>query len=52
MTDPKDPSTFGGDTSPDTMHPVEPTQAELDADMAANPDTSEQVSDTDTGGGG
>lgn len=50
MTDPKDPSTFGGDTDPDVMRPVEPTQAELDADRAAHPDTSDQVSDKDNGG--
>lgn len=48
----RDPSEFGGDTAPETQNPTEPTQAELDADRAANPDTSEQVSDTDSGGGG
>lgn len=48
----KDDSTFGGDTVPGSQNPKEPTQAELDADRASNPDTSKQVSDTDSGGGG
>jgi hypothetical protein len=53
MTDTKDPSTQGADTSGNAvMFPVEPTQAQLDADRAANPDTSDQVSDKDNGGGG
>jgi len=56
MTNPKhphhDPSKDGGEADTSTVqNPKEPTQAELDADRAANPDTSEQVSDKDNGGG-
>jgi hypothetical protein len=38
----------------DNMHPKEPSQAELDKDRKANPDTSKQAegSDRDAGGGG
>lgn len=50
---PDDSSKFGGDTAPGTMNPKEPDQAALDADRAANPDTSEQVggAERDAGGG-
>lgn len=45
-----DPSKAGADTTPGTMNPVEPTQAELDADRAANPDTSAEQSKDGSGG--
>lgn len=47
---PDDPSKAGADTTPGTMNPVEPTQAELDADRAANPDTSAEQSKDGSGG--
>jgi hypothetical protein len=40
---PRDPSEYGGDSPADIMNPKEPSQAELDADRAANPDRSKQV---------
>jgi hypothetical protein len=51
MSDPKKP--YHNDED-DKMHPQEPSQAELDKDRKANPDTSKQVdgADRDAGSGG
>lgn len=40
------------ESSDSVMRPKEPTQAELDADRAANPDTSKQVDGAERDGGG